>query len=121
MRTSYTVFFKGLQIDLNSANPQILWKMLIYSSPNYPIGTQIHLLQDIGLNLTEIQQYLFSDNPKISNKSLPITRSDYIPEMREQLLKIRQNDPNLGIMQQMKELLNYDFNASKNTDSAMRN
>ena len=106
----------GLEIDLKSIDPGDLWNFLINSTQTWPVGTQIYLLKEIGLDLAEIKQYLFSSkNPKLSNKSLRISNPNYIPEMRNQLFNIRQNNPNQSIVENMNQLLQFDFKQEKDT------
>merc|ERR1719278_623560 len=82
---------QGLEIDLKSIDPGDLWNFLVNSTQTWPVGTQIYLLKEIGLDLAEIKQYLFSSKkPKLNNKSLRISNPNYIPEMRNQLSNIRQ-------------------------------
>ena len=106
----------GLEIDLKSIDPGDLWNFLVNSTQTWPVGTQIYLLKEIGLDLAEIKQYLFSSkNPKLSNKSLRISNPNYIPEMRNQLFNIRQNNPNRSIVENMNQLLQFDFKQEKDT------
>ena len=106
----------GLEIDLKSIDPGDLWYFLVNSTQTWPVGTQIYLLKEIGLDLAEIKQYLFSSkNPKLSNKSLRISNPNYIPEMRNQLFNIRQNNPNRSIVENMNQLLQFDFKQEKDT------
>ena len=106
----------GLEIDLKSIDPGDLWNFLVNSTQTWPVGTQIYLLKEIGLDLAEIKQYLISSkNPKLSNKSLRISNPNYIPEMRNQLFNIRQNNPNRSIVENMNQLLQFDFKQEKDT------
>ena len=101
---------------MKSIDPGDLWNFLVNSSQSMPIGTQIYLLKEIGLDLAEIKQYLFScKSPKVSNKSLRISNPNYIPEMRNQLSNIRQNNPNQSIVENMNQLLQFDFKQEKDT------
>ena len=112
----------GLEIDLKSIDPGDLWNFLVYSSQSMPVGTQIYLLKEIGLDLSEIKQYLFSSNkPKLNNKSLRISNPNYIPEMRNQLSNIRQNNPNQSIVENMNQLLQYNFKQEKDTEDEIEN
>ena len=114
--------FAGLEIDLKSIDPGDLWNFLVNSTQTWPVGTQIYLLKEIGLDLAEIKQYLFSSkNPKLSNKSLRISNPNYIPEMRNQLFNIRQNNPNQSIVENMNQLLQFDFKQEKDTVDEFEN
>ena len=112
----------GLEIDLKSIDPGDLWNFLVNSTQTWPVGTQIYLLKEIGLDLAEIKQYLFSSkNPKLSNKSLRISNPNYIPEMRNQLSNIRQNNLNQSIVENMNQLLQFDFKQEKDTVDEFEN
>ena len=97
---------------MQSIDPKIVWNFLVHSSQNFPLGTQIYLLQEVGLSKEEIRDYILNGQAKLSNKSLPISNPKFIPLMKTQLSTLRIQNNSTQIVDLMKDLLKHNFKTS---------
>ena len=94
----------------------MVWSFLVHSSQNFPLGTQIHLLQKVGLTKEEIRDYTLNGQANLSNKTLPISNPNFIPLMKTQLSTLRLQNKSKQIVDLMKDLLKHDFKNSHRKD-----
>ena len=110
------IIFPAFDINLESLDPEIVWSFLVHSSQNFPLGTQIHLLQKVGLTKEEIRDYTLNGQANLSNKTLPISNPNFIPLMKTQLSTLRLQNKSKQIVDLMKDLLKHDFKNSHRKD-----
>jgi len=106
--------FQGLELQDGQVSSEILWRTLHFASQKFPLGLQIRFLREIGFDLEDIRQILLPiKSIKLSSKGLPYTHEDYVPKMRDQLVKSRQSHPNANATELMHFLTSSQFEISE--------
>jgi len=97
--------------EIDQVDSKIVWRYLLNSSFNFPLGLQIDYLTKIGFSLEEIQSIFMNETiVRLSSKNLPLTHENYVPLMSEKLSEIKDDYNNeLSAVELMNILTSHDF------------